>query len=255
MNREEIYNVWAPPGAAWSPWVKPVLFAHARPLSYYTQFALPAAPATAWMGRADGTRALVLDLPDALGVSLALVAAQQGYRPVPLYNAVPGPAVGAAAVCDVGPILAALSIVTSDLQNLNLPPEGPPAFLLDAARRHGSGVRPTPGMFDNRSVSLPTDFPSANLLISHGVRRAVLIQLDRLEPQEDLAHTLLRWQQAGIAIEAASLADTTAKPATITVRKPPLYRLLWQRMLATAGLRRSPLGGFGGVLPIPSSSG
>jgi len=77
MNREEIYNVWAPPGAAWSPWVKPVLFAHARPLSYYTQFALPAAPAATWLGRADGTSALVLDLPDALGVSLALVAAQQ----------------------------------------------------------------------------------------------------------------------------------------------------------------------------------
>ena len=53
---------------------------------------------------------------------------------------------------------------------------------------------------------------------------------------------------------AVALTDPS-RPTPITVRRPFLYRQLWQRMLATFGLKRSPLGGFGGVLPIPSSSG
>jgi hypothetical protein len=28
MKREEAHRLWAPPGAAFTPWVKPVLFAH-----------------------------------------------------------------------------------------------------------------------------------------------------------------------------------------------------------------------------------
>jgi hypothetical protein len=109
-------------------------------------------------------------------------------------------------------------------------------------------------MFDNRSVSLPTDFPSANFLIAQRIAR-VIVLATTAEPQEDLSHTLLRWQQAGIAIEMVSPLAPELVPMPITVRKPPMFRMLWQRILATAGLRRSPLGGFGGVLPIPSSGG
>jgi hypothetical protein len=32
-----------------------------------------------------------------------------------------------------------------------------------------------------------------------------------------------------------------------------MYRRIWQRVLATMGLRRNPLGGFGGLLPVPSA--
>jgi hypothetical protein len=258
MTPQYVFDIWSPPGGLWSPWVKPVLFAHVKPLAYYGEVQLPAAPVMPWLGRREGREgqaALVIDLPGELAVVVALHAARAGYRPVPLYNAVPGSGGSAAAVCDVAPIVAALSVVTPELDGLNLPYAAPPAFMLDAARRCGSGVQPQPGMFDNRSVSLPTDFPSANRLLSQGIRRVMLIQTDRPDPQEDLAHTLLRWQQAGIAIESVMPNDPVAQLVPITVRKPFLYRQLWQRLLATMGLRRSPLGGFGGVLPIPSSSG
>jgi hypothetical protein len=256
MTPQYVFDVWAPPGGLWSPWVKPVLFAHVKPLEYYGVVETPPVPPLSWLDRADAATALVIDVPGALGVAVGLHVARLGYRPVPLYNAIPEPAGGGAlALCDLAPIVAALSGVTPDLDGLNLPYAAPPAFLLDADRRHGRGAEPMPGMFDNRSVSLPTDFPSANVLIAQGIRRVVLIQSDRLDqPQEDLSHTLLRWQEAGIAIEADALADA-AGPLAVTVRKPPMYRQLWQRMLATVGLRRSPLGGFGGVLPIPSSNG
>ena len=57
-------------------------------------------------------------------------------------------------------------------------------------------VPPGPGTFDNRWVVFPQDFPSAAFLRSRGVAEVLLIQAGA-QPQEDLAHVLLRWQQGG----------------------------------------------------------
>ena len=138
------------------------------------------------------------------------------------------------------------------LSRLTLPPTAPPAFLLDDRRRYGNTVAPAPGIFDNRSVSLPTDFPSASRLLAHGIRRVVLVQERSTHPQEDLSHTLVRWQEAGVEVLAVNLS-TPGPARSIAVQKPTMYRRIWQRVLATMGLRRNPLGGFGGLLPVPST--
>jgi hypothetical protein len=259
INREAIFRAWAPADGIWSPWVKPVLFAHVQAGETSADslaFASTGFADDSWAPQCDGACAIVLDLPGAAGVGLGLSLARKGYRPVPLYNALPMPgatfsSVGPTVVCNVQPIIAALSAATQDLVNLHIAAEAPPVFLLDSARRVGSGVRPMPGTFDNRSVSLPTDFPSASRLHSTGVKRVIVVQERVGAPQEDLAHTLLRWQAAGIRIEMMALNQTM--PVFIRVTKPPFYKLLWQRALAVAGLRRNPLGGFGGTLPMPSA--
>jgi hypothetical protein len=263
MTKQEVYNIWAPPDGPWSTWAKPVLFAHMPAMSPPPgDMAMPAVD-IAWAPPADGSTVIVLDLPGNLGVAAAMRLAEQGYRPVPLYNAVPSPVhtvfsdmpLGTAtAACVLWPIMAAILTATPALDALNLPYQAPPVFLLDADRRYGTGATIMPGMFDNRSVSLPTDFPSATHLLSQGVRRAIVVQHGAHLPQEDLAHTLLRWQEAGIEILAVALS-APSEPTPIEVAKPSLYRTLWQRLTATLGLRRNPLGGFGGFLPIPSSSG
>jgi hypothetical protein len=74
----------------------------------------------------------------------------------------------------------------------------------------------------------------------------------RDEPQPDLAHTLRRWQEAGIAIELKRL-DSPAPPAAIEVRKPSGFGRIWHRALDLLGLRRHALGGYGGFIPQPSS--
>jgi hypothetical protein len=79
----------------------------------------------------------------------------------------------------------------------------------------------------------------------------VLVHRDRLEPAEDLAHVLRRWQDGGLVIEALDVASG-AQPAPISVDEPPWYRAAWQRVLAIFGLRRNWRGGFGGVVPQPS---
>lgn len=274
MTRDEVFECWAPAGAAWSPWAKPVLYAHfpadalPDPANPPTQDGAAAAAAPPpmdpdWIPPADGSSAVVVDLHGPAGVAAGRVLAEQGYRPVPLYNAAPGPApvpfgedgpaaaAGAAALVEVVPILGALWRATPGLRSLELPPDAPPAFLLDAGRRGGARSA-NPGSFDNRSVSLPTDFPSANLLLSRGVRRAVVVQPTGAQPQADLRHTLLRWQRAGIEILLKSL-DAPGAPAPCTVRRPSWFGVAWYRMLAVLGLRRNPMGGFGGTIPEPSA--
>jgi hypothetical protein len=272
VNRDDVFMVWAPPHAPWSSWVKPILFAYVRGRAGEpTDMQLP--PPPDWTPPANGETAFVLDLSGPEGVWLALALAATGYRPVPLYNACPSPVVSStvpattvempnpqlvmtsSVAVDVWAIIDAIEDATWPLAKRALPIDAPPAFLLDASRRVGSGpYAPTPGSFDNRSISLPTDFPSGTLLLSRGIRRIILVQQNTLDPQEDLTHTLLRWQQAGLRIEAVALHGAP-QPTAITVAKPSLFRRAWYRTLATFKFIRNPLGGFGGRVPEPSSSG
>ena len=243
-DREQLYLIWAPPDSPWSAWAKPVLFAHADVAGQSE-----AAADVSAVPPADGTTAVVVDLPGATGVATAVVLAGRGYRPVPLYNAVPG---GAAAAVAVEPIRAALSAAAADLRSASPVADAPPAFVLDAGRRF-SQVAVGPGVFDNRSVSLPTDFPSAERLRSGGVRRIVLVQATTGPPQADLGHTLRRWQAAGLPILRVATAEPGRPPVPINVPRPGGFRSMWHGLVAVAGLRRHPMGGFGGTLPVPSA--
>jgi hypothetical protein len=250
VTPKHLFDVWAAPGGPWSDWVKPVLFAHFTGFNVITADSVTSTFDTSWAPPADGTTALVIDLPGAAGVWAAAELAKVGYRPIPLYNAIPSRNV--ASTCDILPIIRAIADTTTLLDQLNLPYAAPPAFLLDASRRVGIGGAPQPGMFDNRSVSLPTDFPSASYLVAHGVRQVFVVQQKTISPQTDLVHTLLRWKQAQIPLFGVSLEPPKSEP--IVVARPWMFRGVWQRMLAMSGLRKNPIGGFGGLLPYPSES-
>ena len=261
MTKEEIYAIWAPETSLWSRWVKPVLFAH-------LDSALAEIPLTetacdvSWAPPAGLKTVLVVDLPSANGVLAGLALAEKGYRPVPLYNAVPlpcgqpilGPSTGRpVAAVNVWPILSSLRAGAERLAQLELPADAPPAFLLDA-NRAGEGRTMDPGEFDNRSTSFTTDFPSANFFASHGFNRMLLVQNDRLEPRPDLAHSLRRWQDAGFILERKR-ADSPAPPDHFEVPRPSWYGAMFQRALASIGLRRAANGGFGSWVPDSSGAG
>ena len=247
-TRNEVFEAWAPRDSVWSVWAKPVLFAHLpRALPAITPIeprALPFAP--------PERTAIILDLPGATALPLALDLASRGHRPVPLYNACAAGA-GEPEVVPVRPILDALVAGAGALQQGSIAPDAPPVFLLDADRRGVGRPAPTAGQFDNRSVSLPTDFPSAAFLASQSVRRVLLVQSTTLVPQPDLAHTLRRYQRAGLELTSMALLETSRPPAPLRVPRPPLFGFAFQRFLALVGLRRNPLGGFGGTLAQPSS--
>ena len=257
MTRELVYESWAPRDSRWTPWVKPVLFACMGPESspgpeFPVEWDATWAPPAA-----AGDTVLVLDLPGRDGVLAGLALAGRGYRPVPLYNAIPlptarlDPMMASAAVVDVGQVAGALWEGAARLRKLPVAPDAPPAFLLDWNRR-GPGLKPVAGQFDNRSVSFTTDFPSGNLLLSHGLRRAILVQPEDVQPQSDLAHTLRRWQEQGLTIEL-KLANTPGVVMPLHVPKPSWFGWICQRVVAAMGLRRGGRGGFGGWVPQASS--
>lgn len=258
MTRTELYKLWAPEESIWTPWAKPVLFAdssfdHLPPSDTpgWRFLSLPWAPSLA------RNTAIVADLPGLESVKMGMVLSQTGFRPVPLFNGTPGPTMGTLSggfpLVDVYPIIRALYNVAGDLMALRLPPNAPPVFLLDANRFHGGNVA-NPGRFDNRWYVFPQDFPSANFLLSQNIRSVLLVQEHSAQPQRDLAHVLLRWQEAGIQILSCGISDENP-PTAIQVEKPNNFRALWYRAMVLAGLRRNSTGGFGAVIPVPGSGG
>ncbi len=255
MTAEEIYLAWAPPDAIWSRWVKPVLFAH-------MELSPSPAQVLAMENRLDDVshippasagNAIVIDLPGGDSIRMGLSLMRLGYRPVPVFNALPAPGGTdpSRVVIDMSAVVSLLKTSAQDVIKYGLAENAPPAFLLDS-RRRGGGIIISPRWFDNRSVSLPTDFPSGNFLLANGIRSVLVVQSDSASPQADLGHTLRRWQETGLPI---SLFATTApsNSVSITNSRPPWFRHMWYGMLARMGLRRNPLGGFGGFIPEPSA--
>src|SRR5438105_1615168 len=81
------------------------------------------------------------------------------------------------------------------------------------------------------SVRFPTDFPSANLLLARGVRRAVLARAGDAPAQADLAHTLRRWREAGIELLALDPA-VGGVPRPLAVPRPWMFRATLYNLLA-----------------------
>ena len=68
MNKQDVFEAWAPGGGDWSAWAKPVLFAH---LDHVPRLESPGADAVpydlSWVprpGQGEDSAALVIDLPD-----------------------------------------------------------------------------------------------------------------------------------------------------------------------------------------------
>jgi hypothetical protein len=261
MTNEEILAVWSPEDSPWATWVKPVLFAHLN-VSPGCAPNLPNQRDVTWAPAAAQKAGIVLDLPGDEGIWVGVALAARGYRPVPLYNALPLPSnsvVGdslsrrSIVAVDVLPIIAALRHNARQLATLTVPPSAPPVFLLDA-NRQGDGDLLQPEAFDNRSICFTTDFPSANFLQTQGIQRILLGQRARSEPQTDLQHVLCRWQEGGLTLERMRV-DEPAASEKFRVNPPSWYGLMFQRALASIGLRRAAGGGFGAWMPESSAGG
>jgi hypothetical protein len=204
-------------------------------------------PEYLWLSHAGGRTALVVDLPGVESVETGIAMARRGYRPVPLYNT----SIGPSPLLDVVRLVDALASGATALHDITLSPDAPPAFLVDADRMRPV-VASKPGSYDNRWVVFPQDFPSGTFLRSRGIEDVIVLH-DRRGVQEDLAHVLLRWQEAGIRIQAVGPGDTSPRP--ITVKRPSWFRRAWYRAIVLAGLRRNNAGGFGAVIPVASAGG
>lgn len=239
MNENyKLYRIWAPDGALWTQWAKPVLFSQARWGN--REFDPLAIPTLKWAPPPNGSTAMIIDLPGELGVLEGLGLARLGYRPVPLYNGVYGPNQASMAV-DVAPILHALCQGANQLAALSIHPSAPPVFLLDVNRLVGTYREP--GKYDNRWCVFPQDMPSASFLQQQGIRQ-VYVRASRI--QNDLTHILRRYQDQGIAIYHTGDSGDSQE---LKVVRPSEFRGLMYRFKTLMGLTRNAAGGFGGMVP------
>jgi hypothetical protein len=197
-----------------------------------------------WLENARSRTAAIVDLPGAESVRAGLELARRGYRPVPLFNT----SVGPSPLIDAGAIASALMAGAEELREISMPPDAPPAFLLDSDRTRPA-MTPVPGRYDNRWIVFPQDFPSSNYLQAAGIGEVLLIQREAAAPADDLAHVLLRWQQAGIQIVATD-PGARGRTRSLTISTPSRFRRAWYRVMAVAGFRRNDAGGFGAMIPL-----
>jgi hypothetical protein len=253
MNRTEAFSAWVPDlpddqfGSAWTQWAKPVLFAaisEATPAIILQEETFPILESDlkSW----GAGIAIVVDLPGPRAVRFGLAAAQLGMRPVPLFNGSPG----REELIPTSDLIEAIRAGGVLLQARSPGNDAAPAFLLDS-RRMSQDAKPAPGKFDNRWLTFPQDFPSANLLRARGIASVVVVQEKMAQPADDLAHVLRRWQDAGVAIHCATPESLKAEP--LDVKRPARFRRLWYGVLALMGLMSNSAGGFGGVIPHPSA--
>jgi hypothetical protein len=253
VDRDAIFEAWAPRHGLWTPWAQPILFAHVDavegtrlvPKPTWVRRELLRAPGEVATYRSTangGSTAVVVDLAGVEGVAVGLALADIGFRPVPLYNALPSPESVVPMYDVVRAIIAGAEVLTERPPA----PQAPPAFLLDA-RRAGPGRLPRAGQFDNRSLAFETDFPSATTLRKAGVVDVVLIQSGRDTPAPDLERTLAIWQDAGISIRRLRADDPRVATRFVVRRASLLGRFL--RFVRRAMLRGDRRKGFGAVVP------
>ena len=127
MNIHETFEAWAPADGPWSPWAKPVLFAHGPSRIMVPPPGSLDQSALVWLESLRQRTAFVLDLPGIMAVNVAVQLAQYGFRPVPLFNTTDG----LMPVVDVDEIRSQLYAQAAVVSTSQLPVDAPPVFMLD----------------------------------------------------------------------------------------------------------------------------
>lgn len=249
IDNEALFDAWAPASSPWSMWAKPTLFSResmalARPQQAPSQ----TTPTTLWAPAHVRDTAIIVDINGELSVQAGAQLALRGYRPVPLFNGCSGQAM----LVDVRPVIDALARESATLRSAIITPDAPPAFLLDSRRLEKNSFVMA-GKFDNRWFVTPQDMPSAACLREAGIQRIIVFTKGGIA--EDLSHILLRYQEAGLAILSCDPSVQYSTPVPVIIGKPPRFRRLWFRMAVLLGFHRNSTGGFGSIIPDPSSSG
>lgn len=288
VTAPKLYDLWGPPhDSRWSGYHKPTLFAaidgitpeRLRPCGL-PSFGVPDAPRRTpdW---ADERTAIALDLPGPFAVAYGAWLAGRGrHVPIATFNNWPH----AQGLVDATSVLAALLYYSPWIAAAELRGDeriAPPVLLLDRARL---GRRaPRPNDFDNRYFLLETDLPPGAQLAAGGIERLVYVRPDveaqpaapapgtmgalvealsppRPSPSHPEMDDVNGWlhdlgDRVRVHLATASLVEwaiTDPAPFAPAVRKTPFSTTSDP---AFRGFRRNAAGGFGKLVPEPSSGG
>lgn len=234
-----LYQRWTAERLLWTRWTKPVVFMGITDEQPGAFSQLKKAPWAKYRRR----RAVIVDLPGEKSVEAGLTAALSGYCPVLLFNGVNG---GSSSIVPMRNLVQSVVDGAYAFDKNRIADDANPVFLLDGKRL--TKIKRKSGKFDNRWCVVPQDFPSANLLLEHGIRE-ILVQTDKV--RRDLEYVLYQFQKAGITI---MFCNHRGGISTVKISNPQRWKLFY-RFFVLLGFNRNAAGGFGMSIPEISSGG
>lgn len=171
MRGKEIYKIYAPNGAKWTDWVRPVPFVA---IDTYNR-----KPIADWMERKamflknyQQDTAIFVDLPGKESIELSIDLAYKGYRPIPIFNGTDEQP-GSQATTNTYLIESCLINGSEKLKNIKLDNNANPAFLLDSYRTNR--YRAKESIFDNSWDLYKQDIPSAEYFKQNGITKIIIV--------------------------------------------------------------------------------
>ena len=191
MIGKEIYKIYAPLGAKWTEWLRPVPFVA---IDTYNR-----KPVADWIERKsmfleqyEKNTAIFIDLSGKESIELGIGLAKIGYRPIPLFNGTDEQQ-GSQPTTDTYLIEECLINGSEKLKNIKLKNDANPAFLLDSFRTNR--YRAKESIFDNSWDLYKQDIPSVKYFKQNGITKIIVVGN---EIQKDLRKIFFEFQDAGI---------------------------------------------------------
>jgi len=211
MTGREVFKTWAPVGANWVDWVRPVQFVAISGNDKANSVMSAASPIIDYLDRTQKDTAIILDLPGCDSIKEGLALAMLGFRPIPLYNGT-DEQWGAMALVDNHSIRSALIWGALELEKIEIPLDAPPAFLIDSNRTHR--YKMDVSVFDNSWDLYEQDMPSAACFLNNGIDK-IIVRGETI--QSDLSRILYKFQNQGITI---LFTNGYEAPTVFTIKTP-----------------------------------
>ena len=209
MSGKDIFKIYAPNGAKWTDWVRPVPFVaidtyNRKPVSDWCDRRI------IFMEEYRQDSAIFVDLPGKESIEFGIALAYLGYRPIPVFNGTDEQE-GCTATNNTYLIESCLINGSEMLKNINLKNDANPAFLLDSYRINR--YRSKESIFDNSWDLYKQDVPSAEYFKQNNIDKIIVIS-DTVN--SDIKKILLNFQSKGIEIY---ITDGYVYPKKIILKK------------------------------------
>lgn len=216
MTAKDVFKIWAPKGAKWVEWVRPVQFMSLDDNFKTYQGSRFSVPTISYIKELPENTAIFADLDGENSIEEGIALAKIGFRPIPLYNGT-DPQEGAMATLDNNLVESALIKGAIELVKIQISDDAPPAFLLDSNRMNR--LKMDESVFDNSWDIYPQDIPTAKYFLANNIDKIIIVGN---KIQKDLKKIMYQFQKEGIEIY---YTDGFEEPQLINVPKKALkYR-------------------------------
>ena len=194
MTGKDIFKIWAPAGAKWVDWVRPVPFVSIdNDLKIYDlgNFIIPKIN---YIEKVSLDTAVIVDLSGNEGIKEGLALAKLGFRPIPIYNGT-NEQQGAIATVNNHNVEIGLIKGAVELNKMEIDKSAPPVFLLDSNRTNR--FKRDVSIFDNSWDVYHQDMPSAEYFLKNHITK-IIVRGQVIK--RDLKKILYGLQKSGIEI-------------------------------------------------------